>query len=56
MASGKVVEMYTVNGITDWQSVWLIFAAYSLVLAVAFVGLFKYKHERVAPGAVPVAH
>ena len=28
----------------------------SLVLAVAFVGLFKYKHERVAPGAQPVVH
>ena len=56
MVSGKVVEMYTLDGITDWQSVWLIFAGYSLVLAVAFVGLFKYKHERVAPGAVPVAH
>ena len=56
MASGKVVEMYTVNGITDWQSVWLIFAGYSLVLAVAFVGLFKYKHERPVAGAQPIAH
>ena len=56
MASGKVVEMYTVDGITDWQSVWLIFAAYSLVLAVAFVGLFKYKHERTPTGVQTVAH
>jgi MFS family permease len=31
VVSGKVVEMYTTNGITDWQPVWLIFAAYSLV-------------------------
>jgi hypothetical protein len=26
--------------------VWLIFAGYSLVLAFAFVALFKYKHVR----------
>ena len=46
MVSGKVVEHFTVEGITDWQSVWLIFAGYSLVLAFAFVALFKYKHVR----------
>lgn len=28
IVSGKVVEMYTQNGITDWQTVWLIFAGY----------------------------
>lgn len=31
LVSGKVVEHFTLNGITDWQSVWLIFAGYSLV-------------------------
>ena len=46
MVSGKVVEHFTVEGITNWQSVWLIFAGYSLVLAFAFVALFKYKHVR----------
>ncbi len=35
MVSGKVVEMYTTAGLTDWKTVWLIFAGYSLVLAVA---------------------
>ena len=50
--SGKVVEHYTLNGITDWQRPWLIFAGYSLVLAFAFVALFKYKkHVRVPAGA-----
>ena len=43
LVSGKVVEHYTLNGITDWQTVWLIFAGYSLVLAFAFVALFKYN-------------
>lgn len=30
----------------DWPSVWFIFAAYSLVVAVMFAFLFKYKHVR----------
>jgi NHS family nucleoside permease-like MFS transporter len=51
MASGKVVEIYTTAGVTDWKTVWLIFAGYSLVLAFAFVTLFKYKHVR-EPAAV----
>jgi hypothetical protein len=55
VVSGKVVEMYTTNGITDWQPVWLIFAAYSLVLAFAFIALFKYKHVRVPAGAQTIA-
>jgi NHS family nucleoside permease-like MFS transporter len=54
--SGKVVEMYTTNGITDWQPVWLIFAGYSVVLFFAFMALFKYKHVRTVDGAQPIAH
>jgi len=56
VVSGKVVEMYTTNGITNWQPVWLIFAAYSLVLFFAFIALFKYKHVREPHGAQPIAH
>ncbi|MGY6027912.1 nucleoside permease [Phytobacter sp. AG2a] len=51
MASGKVVEMYTVAGATDWKSVWLIFAGYSVVLLFAFMALFKYKHVPQAAGS-----
>ena len=29
-----------------WQTTWFIFAAYALVVAVAFAMLFKYKHVR----------
>ncbi len=53
IVSGKVVEQYTLNGITDWQTVWLIFAGYSLVLAFAFVVLFKYKHVKTPVAGVP---
>ena len=29
----------------DWPTVWFIFAGYSLVVAIAFAILFKYKHD-----------
>lgn len=41
MASGFVVDYFTNNGIRDWSSIWLIFAAYSLVLAIVFCIVFK---------------
>ena len=43
--SGLIVQAYTDNGVTNWQPVWIIFAAYALVLAVAFYFSFKYKHS-----------
>jgi sugar phosphate permease len=30
----------------NWQSAWLIFAGFALVVAVLFAIFFKYKHER----------
>ncbi len=36
----------------DWQGIWLAFAGYALIMAIAFVPLFKHKHvraERTAP-------
>ena len=29
----------------DWQTTWTIFAAYSLLIAVLFLFIFKYKHS-----------
>jgi NHS family xanthosine MFS transporter len=46
-ASGWVVQTHTVNDVTDWKTVWLIFAAYALVLAIIFPLLFQYKHVPV---------
>lgn len=46
--SGIVIEKYFTapDGVTkDWQSIWLTFAAYALVIAVLFVILFKHKHN-----------
>lgn len=44
--SGFVIQNYfTHNGLKDWHSIWLTFAAYSLVVAVLFALFFKHKHE-----------
>jgi MFS transporter, NHS family, xanthosine permease len=50
--SGWIVEHYTTGNVTDWRTVWLIFAAYALVLAVFFPLLFRYKHDRTTPVTV----
>jgi len=54
--SGHVVDYYTVDGIKDWQTIWLIFGAYTLVLAVIFAFSFKYKHDPVAMANTKTGH
>jgi MFS transporter, NHS family, xanthosine permease len=44
-ASGWVVQHYTVNEVTDWKMVWMLFAGYALILAIVFPLVFKYKHD-----------
>lgn len=39
--SGIVVDHYTTAGIIDWRTIWLIFAGYSLILAIIFLLIFK---------------
>jgi NHS family xanthosine MFS transporter len=43
--AGLVVDYYTKNGVTDWQSTWFTFAGYALVLGIVFPFVFKYKHD-----------
>lgn len=43
LASGWVVDHFTVNGVKDWQSIWFTFAAYALLLAITFPLLFREK-------------
>lgn len=45
MGSGWVVDYFTENGIKDWQSIWFTFAIYALIIGLAFMVLFKYKHN-----------
>jgi NHS family xanthosine MFS transporter len=52
IAAGMVVDHFTVDGAKDWQSIWLTFAGYALVLGLLFPFLFKYKHDPAAMAAV----
>ncbi|WP_136668012.1 nucleoside permease [Flavobacterium sp. H122] len=46
LISGYVIDKYfTSDGQRDWHSIWLAFAAYALVIAIAFAVLFKHKHN-----------
>ena len=44
--SGLVIDKYYTlpGGDKDWQSIWLAFALYALIVAVLFTILFKHKH------------
>lgn len=44
--SGYVIQKYfTHDDVKDWHSIWLVFAAYALVVAVLFAIFFKHKHD-----------
>jgi NHS family xanthosine MFS transporter len=47
--SGYVIDTYftAVNGDKEWQSIWISFAAYALVVAILFLVLFRHKHQRM---------
>ena len=51
--SGVIIEIYTQNGLRNWQDIWFIFAAYALVIGISFMLLFKYKHD---PKAIQNVH
>jgi len=46
LLSGIVIDnFFTHNGVRDWHGIWLAFAGYALVIAIAFAVLFKHKHD-----------
>lgn len=53
IAAQKIVNMFTTTKVCgdnafmvgDWATCWFIFAAYALVVAIAFALVFKYKKE-----------
>jgi NHS family xanthosine MFS transporter len=50
LASGYIIDEYfTHDGNRDWHNIWLSFAVYALVIAIAFAVMFKHKHD---PNAV----
>jgi MFS transporter, NHS family, xanthosine permease len=45
VASGWVVDHFTVNGTKDWRRIWLTFAGYALILSIVFPLVFRYRHN-----------
>lgn len=45
VGGGWIVDYFTTNGVKNWQSIWFSFAAYALVLAIAFASVFRYRHS-----------
>lgn len=56
LLSGMAVDYFTVDGVKDWQTIWLVFAAYALALAVIFALFFRYKHEPEKMAQKSLAH
>ena len=54
--SGMAVDYFSVDGVKDWQTIWLVFAAYALALAVVFYFSFNYHHTCKNSGMCTVAH
>ena len=53
-ASGWIIEHFFTyaDQSKDWTNIWITFAAYTLVLAVTFPFVFKYKHTAAADTAI----
>ena len=50
LLSGMAIDkFFTHDGVRDWHNIWLSFAGYALVIAIAFAVLFRHKHD---PSAV----
>lgn len=43
LGAQQVVNHFTVDSVTEWQSCWYIFAAYALVVGIAFALIFRPK-------------
>ncbi len=45
--SGWMIDRWftAASGAKDWHGIWVTFALYSLIMAIAFVPLFKHKHD-----------
>lgn len=54
--SGMAVDYFSVDGVKDWQTIWLVFAAYALVLVVVFYFSFHYHHISKNSEMRTVAH
>jgi len=53
-ASGLIIEKFFTyaDQSKDWHNIWLTFSGYTLVLALVFPFIFKYKHNRAEVEAI----
>ncbi|MNE21115.1 Xanthosine permease [compost metagenome] len=54
--SGMAVDFFSTDGVKDWQTIWLVFASYALMLAVIFWFSFHYRHTPENSTMRTVAH
>ncbi|AWH87636.1 nucleoside permease [Limnobaculum parvum] len=54
--SGKAVDYFSVDGVKDWHTIWLVFTAYAVLLAVVFFFTFQYKHQPEKLAQTSIAH
>ncbi|HOY38995.1 MAG: nucleoside permease [Bacteroidales bacterium] len=51
--SGLVIDkFFTIDGMKQWQGIWISFAIYAFIVAILFALLFKHKHTPEDIGAV----
>ncbi|KJP84496.1 hypothetical protein ABF66_03420 [Enterobacter roggenkampii] len=54
--SGITVDYFSVDGVKERQTIWLVFATYALALAVVFYFSFNYRHTCKNSEMRTVAH
>ena len=47
--SGQVVDLYTVNGVKDWTSIWWLPAIFAAVVTLLFLFIFKDEKKQKEP-------
>ena len=47
--SGQVVDLYTVNGVKDWTSIWWLPAIFAAVVTLLFLFIFKDEKNQKEP-------
>lgn len=52
--SGMIIDQFFTQAdqTKDWQGIWMTFALYTLVLAIVFPFIFKYKHNKAEAEAI----